>query len=59
VDGGTERHTFDKLILATGSLPISIPGWPMDNTRMLDDLSIELQYPTLEAGLAAMKDGEE
>jgi dihydrolipoyl dehydrogenase len=34
VDGGTETHTFDKLILATGSLPIMIPGWPMDHERM-------------------------
>ncbi|MCB2212949.1 dihydrolipoyl dehydrogenase [bacterium] len=35
VDGTSERHTFDKLILATGSLAISIPGWPMDNPRMM------------------------
>ena len=26
----------------------------MDNRRMLEELGIELQYPTLEAGLAAM-----
>ncbi len=26
----------------------------MDNRRMLEELGVELEYPTLEAGLAAM-----
>ena len=27
----------------------------MDNRRMLEELEVELKYPTLEAGLAAME----
>ncbi len=34
VDGGSETHTFEKLILATGSIAATIPGWPMDHPRM-------------------------
>ena len=28
--GGTESFTADKIILATGSIPARIPGWPTD-----------------------------
>ena len=45
--------------LSAGMLSYLKESRRMDNTRMLDELGIELQYPTLEAGLAAMKDGEE
>lgn len=40
--------------LSTGMLSYLKESRRMDNRRMLEELGIELQYPTLEAGLAAM-----
>jgi nucleoside-diphosphate-sugar epimerase len=41
--------------LSAGMLSYLKESRRMDNRRMLDELGIELQYPTLEAGLAAME----
>ncbi|NNF97465.1 MAG: SDR family oxidoreductase [Halobacteria archaeon] len=40
--------------LSAGMLSYLKESRRMDNRRMLEELGIELQYPTLEAGLAAM-----
>ena len=40
--------------LSTGMLSYLKESRRMDNRRMLEELGVELQYPTLEAGLAAM-----
>jgi len=40
--------------LSAGMLSYLRESRRMDNRRMLDELGIDLQYPTLEAGLAAM-----
>ena len=45
--------------LSEGMLSYLRESRRMDNRRMLDELGIELQYPTLEAGLAAMEANEE
>jgi dihydrolipoamide dehydrogenase len=35
--GGTrETLNFDRAILATGSRPVTIPGWPHDSARVID-----------------------
>ncbi len=36
VEVGGERVTFEKLIIATGSRPISIPGFDLDGERIVD-----------------------
>ncbi|MCB9249523.1 MAG: dihydrolipoyl dehydrogenase [Ignavibacteriales bacterium] len=36
VDGGTEEVTFEKAILATGSVPAVIPGLSIDSPRVMD-----------------------
>lgn len=41
--------------LSTGMLSYLKESRRMDNRRMLEELGVELRYPTLEAGLAAMK----
>ena len=41
--------------LSAGMLSYLKESRRMDNRRMLEELGVELQYPTLEAGLAAMK----
>ena len=40
--------------LSAGMLSYLKESRHMDNRRMLEELGVELQYPTLEAGLAAM-----
>ena len=45
--------------LSTGMLSYLKESRRMDNRRMLEELGIELQYPTLEAGLAAMAQDNE
>ena len=41
--------------LSTGMLSYLKESRRMDNRRMLEELEVELKYPTLEAGLAAME----
>jgi len=41
--------------LSAGMLSYLKESRRMDNRRMLEELGVELQYPTLEAGLAAMQ----
>ena len=41
--------------LSAGMLSYLKESRRMDNRRMLEELEIELKYPTLEAGLAAMQ----
>ena len=41
--------------LSAGMLSYLKESRRMDNRRMLEELEIELQFPTLEAGLAAME----
>lgn len=37
IAGGTrETLNFDRAILATGSRPITVPGWPHDSARVID-----------------------
>ena len=43
-----------KRTLSTGMLSYLKESRRMDNRRMLEELGVELQYPTLETGLAAM-----
>ena len=50
IDWEEAEHT-----LSAGMLSYLRESRRMDNRRMLEELGIELQYPTLEAGLAAMK----
>ncbi|MDH3949097.1 MAG: SDR family oxidoreductase [Gammaproteobacteria bacterium] len=45
--------------LSAGMLSYLKESRRMDNRRMLEELGVELQYPTLEAGLAAMESGTE
>jgi nucleoside-diphosphate-sugar epimerase len=45
--------------LSAGMLSYLKESRRMDNRRMLEELGIELQYPTLEAGLAAMAQDNE
>ncbi|MDX1824738.1 MAG: hypothetical protein R3354_08460, partial [Thiohalomonadales bacterium] len=45
--------------LSAGMLSYLRESRRMDNRRMLEELGIELQYPTLEAGLAAMESKKE
>ena len=45
--------------LSTGMLSYLKESRRMDNRRMLEELKVELKYPTLEAGLAAMKVDQE
>lgn len=37
--GGEERLAFEHAILATGSRPAAIPGWPQNSDRVLDSTS--------------------
>ncbi len=39
VDGTTEEVTYDKAILATGSIPATVPGFPTDSQRIMDSTS--------------------
>lgn len=39
VDGTKEEVVYDKAILATGSVPAMIPGFPIDSTRLMDSTS--------------------
>lgn len=39
VDGTTEEVTYDKAILATGSIPATVPGFPTDSPRIMDSTS--------------------
>ncbi len=44
VEGGVEELTFEKAILATGSVPAVIPGLSIDSPRVLDSTSaLELE----------------
>ena len=36
VKGGTEAHTFEHAIIATGSRPTQIPGFPTHSPRVMD-----------------------
>ena len=49
IDWEEAEHT-----LSAGMLSYLKESRRMDNRRMLEELGVELQYPTLEAGLAAM-----
>lgn len=41
VDGeGSDRLTFEDCIIATGSKPIELPGFPFDDDRVLDSKSL-------------------
>ncbi len=44
-DGTTETVEFDYAIIATGSVPTTIPGWPMDS-ELLWDSTDALDLPT-------------
>ncbi|HMK29740.1 MAG TPA: dihydrolipoyl dehydrogenase [Terriglobales bacterium] len=35
-NGGQQERRFDNVILATGSRPASVPGFPSDNPRVMD-----------------------
>jgi len=35
-NGGQQERSFDNVILATGSRPASVPGFPSDNPRVMD-----------------------
>ncbi|HOI29478.1 MAG TPA: dihydrolipoyl dehydrogenase [Melioribacteraceae bacterium] len=39
VDGTTEEVTYEKAILATGSIPATVPGFPTDSPRIMDSTS--------------------
>lgn len=39
VDGTTEEVIYEKAILATGSIPATIPGFPTDSPRVMDSTS--------------------
>ncbi|MBK8944166.1 MAG: dihydrolipoyl dehydrogenase [Ignavibacteriae bacterium] len=44
VDGGIEELTFEKAILATGSIPAKIPGLSIDSPKVMDSTdALELQ----------------
>jgi dihydrolipoamide dehydrogenase len=36
LDVGGTRHTFDKLVVATGSRPMTLPGFDVDGERIVD-----------------------
>lgn len=38
-DGTVEEVTYDKAILATGSIPATVPGFPTDSPRIMDSTS--------------------
>lgn len=44
-DGGTEDITADKIVLATGSRPASVPGFEVDGDRILNsDHALQLDH---------------
>jgi len=56
VKGGTETHTFEHAIIATGSRPTQVPGFPYDNPRVMDSTG-GLDLPDLPKTLLVVGGG--
>jgi dihydrolipoamide dehydrogenase len=54
--GGTETLTFEHAIIATGSRPTAIPGWPTDSPRVMDSTGA-LDLPDVPKSLLVVGGG--
>lgn len=54
--GGTETLTFEHAIIATGSRPTQIPGWPTDSPRVMDSTGA-LDLPDVPKSLLVVGGG--
>ena len=55
-DGGHERIDFDAAVVATGALPITIPGFETDGSRLLNAWDI-LDLPSLPKSMLILGGG--